>query len=235
MIIYLILALLIATVLIPLSKFQKAGTPGGTITGTLCLLLSALGIFLLVSGATMIILTISLTASGDDATGLGIMVGSLIGVPGLVLCLFIFPAVRLLRLKIRNVRIIVILIAIFPIVFGIQSASSTRAKRNKWRQERQAQQDQLLAKFKTSDYVPVRVVSHIRMKTKDGYTVAPYPLREKLAIETLISPLEENIRIHKIAPWGDHDIYFDAQITRNAYDQLKQNHWVRDITLRDEY
>ena len=127
-----------------------------------------------------------------------------------------------------------IFITIFPIIFGIQSVSSTRIKNNRWRQEEQKKQDQLLEKFKTSDYVPVRIVSHIRMKTETGYTVAPYPLREKLAMETVISPLGENIRIHEIAPWGDHDIYFDAQITKNAYDLLKQNHWVRNVILRDE-
>jgi len=232
MIVYLIYALLAAIVLFVLSRFPKAGTPKGKIIGSFCLLAGMLGTFLLASGIVLIIGTISLSASGDDATGLGIVVGPLIAAPGLVLCWFIFPAVRLLQLKIRNAWIIVILFTIFPIIFGIQNVSSIRTKNNIWRQEQLAEQDQLLTEFKTSDYVPVRVVSCIRMKTKDGSTVAPYPLREKLTRETLIIPLGENIRVHKIAPWGDHDIYFDAEITRNAYDQLKQNHWVQDIILK---
>ena len=211
--------------------------------GSLCLLLGMLGTFLLASGIVLIVVTIILSASGDDATGLDIIVGPMVAAPGFVLGSLLFQAIRLLGLRIRHVVILGLLISFIPILYGIQSASSVRAKNNAWREKLAKQEafyrsmDPIIQKklevsptVKLSFYFSFADDWETERKAGQVNVEMRKAINKEFVNKNVIEPMGADI-LH----WNSSNtVEYFVEVNKAGYEKLKNNKHVKWITFWKE-
>ena len=220
-------------ILFLLSRFQKPGNPMATLTGILCLLMSMFGVFLLAYGTMIVILTIIATIAGKDATGLGIIVGPLIGLPELLLCILFPPAIRLLNLNKKTV----VLLMIIPVLAVIFLRTQSNFKRTAF--------DKLDQDFDiynpTTEMIQSmkeRITNEFRKHETLFLTVRYYPPKsgpfatgqrslENYYIEAIG---RENIRRFK---WGPKNNWFAVELDETGYENLRKAQYLRSIYFYD--
>ncbi len=205
--------------------------------GGICLFIGLfLGVSLLVYGLFITISAVILSATGYDATGLGIIIGPPMIVAGIVFSCPLILAVRLLNLRPKHLVLSASIIALIPLIFGMIGTISWKSKIDIERKHEEAlaktRDEVILDKFENSKAVVVKVICKIRQNIQENDIEAIQASRRKFALENIIQPLgPQNISNYKFYKWGDYDVYFIAEVTRDGYESLKQNMHVSIIEL----
>ncbi len=231
MITYFICALFVLIIVFLISKFQKPGILG-TFTGILSLLSGMCGVFLITYGTIIVLMTIEATSAGKDATGLGIIVGPLIGLPGLILLILFLPAIRLLKLK----KIILIFLIASSALAAIFFQTQVELKKAKFHR--------LNENFDI--YNPTtEMIRSMNNRIKNEFqkhktlflTVRYYPPKtdqfteqgslQNYYIETIG---RNNIKRFK---WGPVNDWFSIEINEAGYNNLRKSKFLRSIYFND--
>ena len=209
--------------------------------GMICLFIGLfLGVGLFFYGVVITLGTIILSATGYDATGLGIIVGPPMCFAGIILSCPLMLAKRLLHVKTKDIVLYALVVALIPVLFGMGGMISYKNQVDlelKLEEKlAKSRNDEILEKLKNSKYATVKVICNIRDNKIDMRDIETIQAgQRKFAVENIIQPLgSENISNYKFYAWGGYDIYFVADVTRAGYEGLKQNRHISQIELTDK-
>jgi hypothetical protein len=204
---------------------------GNQIIGVFFLLFGLLiGVPLFVYGLALMI--------GDcfipDATGLSVIVTLPMMGLGILFSCSLLLAIRFLRLRLQQLVPYVLLVAIVPMFFATRQTIAVKSEYDteyQQQEERAKIRDQeILAKFEKSPQVAVMAVCDIPLNIQGNDLKDLQAWKRQFALEEIIQPVgSQHISNYAIHPWGDHEVYFIAEVTRDGYERLKHNQHIWKI------
>ena len=137
-------------------------------------------------------------------------------------------------IKLTALFIIVLIVgwSLFNAIRGNISWNRKVAQEQKHEEELENSRDRdILREFEKNQHVTVMVVCKIRQNLHGSSVEAMQAERRQSAMKLIIEPLGSEISNYTIHPWGDHDVYFVAEVTKDGYERLKHNMHVWKIKL----
>jgi len=207
--------------------------------GLICLLIGlGPGVFLLTCGIMLIITQIIFIT--QDARGYAGAFGAIAFIVGIVLSVPLIPAVNLLKLKVKYLIIPAVLVALFPIYFGVRNIIFEKQIHKSYLEQkknieaiRPFQDRKIIEAFSQNKVVPIGVKcsyalyeSEFRQRNKGKKAT----MNMQFINDNFVEPAGRDhiFKINFVA-WT----YFYAQVTREGYDQLKNNIYVEYIELQE--